>query len=60
VAKKWTGTGKVAKALGVDPTTVRRMEKKGEIVARKTPSGTRQYDVNSVKKAQQRKQGDEK
>lgn len=60
MAKKWTGTGKVAKALGVDPTTVRRMEEEGRIIAKKTPGGTRQYDVNSVKRAQRGKEVDGK
>jgi regulatory protein, merR:resolvase, N-terminal len=42
------GINEVSKLLGVSITTLRRWDKKGVLVAERTPSGHRKYDISKI------------
>lgn len=42
------GIGEAAKAMGVQPITLRRWEKAGKIEVERTPSGHRRYDLSKM------------
>jgi excisionase family DNA binding protein len=45
---KWLLTGDAARVLGVSPDLVRRLERKGELVALRTSRGTRLFRLEDV------------